>query len=63
LSGSNVVSPLGKQQGGYSVKAKTDVKAGFSWGVTNIAVNVSIIHQKGYGNFAYVSQYAAATSR
>jgi hypothetical protein len=44
------------------MKAKTNVKAGFSWGVANIAVNVSSIRQRGYGNFAAVGQYAEATS-
>jgi hypothetical protein len=45
------------------MKAKTDVKAGFSYGVTNIAVNVSILRQKGYFNEAYVGQVAVAKSR
>jgi hypothetical protein len=44
------------------MRAKTDVKAGFSWDVTNIAVNVSYLRQKGAYNTAYVSQVAIAKS-
>jgi hypothetical protein len=44
------------------MKAKTDVKAGKSIFVTNIAANVSYLRQKGFGNFAAVGQYAEASS-
>jgi hypothetical protein len=44
------------------MKAKTDVKAGFSVYVTNIAANVSHIRQRGAFNTAYVSQVAIAAS-
>jgi hypothetical protein len=41
------------------MKAKTDVKAGFT---VNVAKNVAIVRQKGYWNVASVSQIAVAAS-
>jgi hypothetical protein len=41
------------------MKAKTDVKAGFT---VNVAKNVAVIRQRGYWNVASVSQLAVAAS-
>jgi hypothetical protein len=44
------------------MKAKTNVKAGDSYFVTNIAANVSRIRQRGFANYAEVYQTAIAAS-
>jgi hypothetical protein len=53
------LSLLGEKKGAYFMKAKTDVKAGFT---VNVAKNIAIVRQKGYYNVAYVSQIAVAAS-
>jgi hypothetical protein len=48
------------KKGGYSMKVKTDVKAGH--GTVNIAKNIAIVRQRGFANYAEVDQVAVAAS-
>jgi hypothetical protein len=48
-----------EQKGAYFMKAKTDVKAGFT---VNVAKNIAIVRQRGFANYAEVNQIAVAAS-